>query len=488
MYPDGSPEITLELTSAQFRELGYKAIDLIADNLDRLQNRLEPARRAVPPELRERLLTQVLPQRGMDPRELIEFVERNILPYPRGNIHPRFFGWVNSPAAPISIIGELLATGMNSSVAGGDQASTYLEHAVLDWLKEIMGFPKEWGALLVSGGSMATLIGLAVMRSVKAQTGHMRGNGMQPESAPMIVYVSTEGHSCITKAVELLGIGHKYLRKIPIDSEFRMDLPRLEQQIKTDRRAGLHPVCVVANAGTVNTGAIDPLKRIADLCQQENLWFHIDAAYGGLGILAEQAKPWFTGIERADSLGIDPHKWMYIPVECGCAIVRDKQAMRDTFSVVPPYLRDDRPFPWLSEFGLQQTRGFRALKLWLAIKHIGLEGYRRLITRDINLAERLREKIQSRSDFELVGAGPLSITCFRYVPSESADLEALNRSILGIVQNKGDVYLTSTELNGEFVLRANIMNFRTTEPDLDFLLDTIAEAGQRVMAFGGEAS
>jgi glutamate/tyrosine decarboxylase-like PLP-dependent enzyme len=299
----------------------------------------------------------------------------------------------------------------------------------------------------------------------------------------MIVYASTEGHSCITKAVELLGIGHNYLRKIPVDSDFRMDVTRLEQQIKTDRRAGLRPVCVAASAGTVNTGAIDPLDRIADLCHQENLWFHIDAAYGGVGILAEQVKQWFAGMERADSLGVDPHKWMYIPVECGCVLVRDKQAMRDTFSLVPPYLRDDRPSPWFSEFGPQQTRGFRALKLWLAIKHIGLEGYRRLIARDINLAERLREKIKSRSDFELVAAGPLSTTCFRYVPSDSADLGPVNRSILEIVQNKGDVYLTSTELKGEFVLRANIMNFRTTEPDLDFLLDTIAQAGQRVLAF-----
>jgi glutamate/tyrosine decarboxylase-like PLP-dependent enzyme len=482
MVPDDSSEMTLELTPAQFRELGYKAIDLIADNLDRLQNRLEPARRAVPPELREQLLTQVLPQGGKDPRELIEFVGRDILPYPRGNIHPRFFAWVNSPAAPISIIGELLAAGMNSSTAGGDQASSYLEHAVLDWLKEIMGFPKDSGALLVSGGSMATLLGLAVMRHAKAQTGHMRGKGMQQESAPMIVYASTEGHSCITKAVELLGIGHNYLRKIPVDSDFRMDVARLEQQIKTDRRTGLHPVCVAASAGTVNTGAIDPLDRIADLCQQENLWFHIDAAYGGVGMLAEKTKRWFTGIERADSLGVDPHKWMYIPVECGCAIVRDKQAMRDTFSEVPPYLRDDRQSPWFSEFGPQQTRGFRALKLWLAIKHIGLEGYRRLITRDINLAESLRKKIKSRADFELVAAGPLSVTCFRYVTPDSADLGALNRSILEIVQNTGDVYLTSTELNGEFVLRANIMNFRTTEPDLDFLLDTIARVGQRVLA------
>lgn len=488
MHSDPSSEITLELTSVRFRELGYKAIDLIADNLDRLQNRLEPARRAVPPELREQLLSQVLPQHGTDPEELIGFVAENIMPYPLGHINPRFFAWVNSPAAPISIIGELLAAGMNSSAAGGDQASTYLEHAVLDWLKEIMGFPKDSGALLVSGGSMATLVGLAVMRHVKSQTGNLRGRGMQQENAPMIVYTSTEGHSCIDKAVELLGIGHNYLRKIPVDADFRMDVTRLEQQISVDRQDGLHPVCVVASAGTVNTGAIDPLDRIADLCQQEDLWFHVDGAYGGVGILAEQTKQLFMGIERADSLGIDPHKWMYVPVECGCAMVRDKQSMRDTFSVVPPYLRDDRQLPWFSEFGPQQTRGFRALKLWLALKHVGVEGYRRLITRDIRLTKMLREKMQSRSDFEVVTAGPLSITCFRYTPSGATDLEALNRSILGIVQNKGDVYLTSTQLKGEFVLRASIINFRTTEADLDFLLDTIAQAGQQVLASGAQTS
>jgi aromatic-L-amino-acid decarboxylase len=485
---DPSAEITLDLTPERFRQLGYKAIDLIADNLARLQNRLEPARRIVPPELREQLLTQPLPKDGRNPDDLIEFVAENILPYPLGHINPRFFAWVNSPAAPISVIGELLAAAMNSSAAGGDQASTYLEHAVVDWLKEIMGFPKDSGALLVSGGSMATIVGLAVMRHVKAKTGDMRGGGMQQEKAPMVVYVSTEGHSCVQKAVELLGFGHHCLHKIPVDADFRMDITRLAQQIMTDRRDGLYPVCVVANAGTVNTGAIDPLDRIADLCRQENLWFHIDGAYGGVGILAEQTQSWFTGIDRADSLGIDPHKWMYVPVECGCAMVRDKQAMRDTFSVVAPYLRDDRQLPWFSEFGPQQSRGFRALKLWLALKHVGVQGYRRLITRDIHLAKRLREKLRAHPDFELVAAGPLSITCFRYAPAGASHLEALNRSVLEIIQNQGDVYLTSTQLNGVFVLRACIINFRTEEADLDFLVDAVSKAGQQVLASGAQAS
>lgn len=475
-------EPTLELTPEQFRRLGYQAVDLIAANLERLQMRQEPARRAVPADLREQLLNQPLPQNGSDPAELLEFVGQHILPYPLGHINPRFFAWVNSPAAPISVLGELLTAGMNSSAAGGDQASTYLEHAVLNWLKEMVGFPEDSGGLLVSGGSMATLVGLAVMRHVKAQTGDMRGQGLHNENAPMVVYTSTEGHSCITKAVELLGIGHNYLRKIPVDADFRMDVGQLVRQIQADRQAGLHPVCVAASAGTVNTGAIDPLDRIAEVCRQEDLWFHIDGAYGGVGILAEQARHWFKGLEQADSLGIDSHKWMYIPVECGCALVRDKQAMRDTFSVVPPYLRDDRQLPWFSEFGPQQTRGFRALKLWLALKQIGLAGYRHLITRDVSLAEMLRQKIQARPDFELVATGPLSITCFRYAPAGSPDLNALNRAILEIVQKKGEVYLTSTELNGEFVLRACIVNFRTVEADLDFLLDCLAQAGRQVLA------
>ena len=480
MKSDTSSELNLEMTPEQFRLLGYKAVDIIAENMHRLQNRLEPARRSVPNELREQLLNQNLPQQGTDPEDLIKFVADNIMPYPLGHINPRFFAWVNSPAAPISIIGELLSAGMNSSVAGGDQAGTYIEHAVLDWLKEIMGFPKDSGALLVSGGSMATLLGLAVMRHVKSKKGGMRANGLQLQKDPIVVYTSTEGHSCVEKAIELLGLGHNYLHKIPVDADFRMDVNQLERQIRIDRQKGLHPVCVAASAGTVNTGAIDPLNRIADLCQKESLWFHIDGAYGGVGILAEQAGQLFRGIERADSLGIDPHKWMYIPVECGCAIIRDKKAMRDTFSLVPPYLRDDRQLPWFSEFGPQQTRGFRALKLWLAIKHIGVDGYRHLISRDIQMANLLRNKIKARGDFELITSGPLSITCFRYAPPGMDDLDAVNRSILDIVQKKGDVYLTSTQLNEKFVLRVNIINFRTAEADLDFLLEVIAKAGQDI--------
>jgi glutamate/tyrosine decarboxylase-like PLP-dependent enzyme len=298
----------------------------------------------------------------------------------------------------------------------------------------------------------------------------------------MVVYTSTQGHSCIQKAVEILGIGGDYLRKIPVDVRYRMDVEALKHQIAADRAAGLNPVCVAASAGTVNTGAIDPLNQLADLCAAEKLWFHVDGAYGGVGILAEQTAGLYEGIEHADSLAIDPHKWLYMPVECGCVLVKDAQAMRDAFSLIPPYLRDDAAMPWFSEFTIQQTRGFKALKLWLVMQQIGEPGYRQLISRDIALAKTLQAKIAAHADFELIAAGPLSVTCFRYAPPGLNDLNILNRRIAETIQREGRVFLTTTELNGKVALRACIVNFRTTEADLDILLDVLTEAGQRVLA------
>jgi aromatic-L-amino-acid/L-tryptophan decarboxylase len=468
----------LNLSPEEFRTLGYRAVDLVAEQLAAPPD--DPARRYVPPELRQQILEQPLPQEASDPEELLEAVARMVLPYPMGNASPRFFAWVNSPPAPIGILAEMLAAALNASVAGGDHAATYVEHATLNWLKALIGYPAESGAILTSGSSVANLIGLAAMRHVKTQ-GDMRAQGFYGEQAPMVIYTSTQGHSCIEKGVELLGFGHDYLHKIPVNADFQMDIDKLRAQIAMDRAAGLRPVCVAASAGTVNTGAIDPLDELADLCSVENLWFHIDGAYGAVGILAEQTAGLYKGMERAESIAIDPHKWLYMPVECGCALVRDKQVMRDTFSLVPSYLRDDKALPWFSEFGIQQTRGFKALKLWMTLQQIGEQGYRELISRDIGLARVLQQLILLREDFELVAAGPLSVTCFRYAPNGANDLNALNRQLLEIVQREGKVYLTSTELDGKFVLRACIINFRTQESDLRFLLETLAEAGQRVL-------
>jgi aromatic-L-amino-acid/L-tryptophan decarboxylase len=468
----------IDLSPEEFRQLGYRAVDLVAEQLAKLAD--APVRQPVPADLRERLMHQPTPETGLDPAQIIDLVADLVLPYPMGNVSPRFFAWVNSPSAPMAIIAELLAAAHNPSVAGGDHAATYIEHGVLNWIKSFFGFPDDSGAILTSGGSVANLIPLAVMRFVKA-SGNVRAQGFNGESTPMVVYTSTQGHSCIEKAVELLGIGSDYLRKISVDAEFRMNVDALKAQITADRAAGLHPVCVAASGGTVNTGAIDPLDAIADICEAEDLWLHVDGAYGGFGILAEQTAGLYAGIERADSLAVDPHKWLYMPVECGCAIVRDKQAMRDTFSLVPPYLRDDTSLPWFSEFGIQQSRGFKALKLWMTIQQVGEQGYRELISHDIAMARALQGRLRERADFELVAAGPLSVTCFRYAPAGVDDVTALNRQLLDIVQREGKAFLTSTELNGALVLRACIVNFRTQEGDLDVLLDTIAEAGQRVL-------
>ena len=392
-----------------------------------------------------------------------------------GNASPRFFAWVNSPPAPLGVIAELLAAGLDPSVAGGDHAGTYIEHGVLGWLKAVMQQPASAGAVLTSGGSVATLVGLGAMRHAKSG-GADRTHGMRADP-PMVVYTSTQGHSCIQKAVEILGIGSDYLRRIPVDADFRMDVAALARQIADDRRDGLHSAAVVATAGTVNTGAIDPIDAIADLCAAEDLWLHVDAAYGGVAILAEDTRPLFAGIDRVDSLGIDPHKWLYIPVECGCAIVRNASVMRDAYSLVPPYLRDDTALPWFSEFTIQQTRGFRALKLWMVLQQVGLEGYGRQIANDIALARSLRAKLAAHGDFEIVSTGPLSITCFRYAPAWTGDVDGFNRAVAERVQREGAAFLTTTELNGRPVLRACIVNFRTTEADLDTLIEAIVSAG-----------
>jgi glutamate/tyrosine decarboxylase-like PLP-dependent enzyme len=471
----------IDMTRDEFRRLGYRAIDLLADHLASLSS--SPCRSPVPADVQHALMRQRLPEDPSEPDALLDYVASTIFRYPMGNGSPRFFGWVNSPPAPAGVLAELLAAGLNPSVAGGDHAATYLEHAVLIWMREIVGVPSWRGGILTSGGSVANLIGLAVMRHVKS-AGDVRAHGLSVAGPALVVYTSTEGHSCIQKAVELLGIGYANLRRVPVTSQWRMDVPALTEQIVQDRAAGLMPACVAATVGTVNTGAIDPLFEIADVCKAHNLWFHVDAAYGGPAALLPELSALYRGIEKADSLAVDPHKWMYVPVECGCALVRDAAAMRDTFSLVPPYLRDETSLPWFSEFGIQQSRGFRALKLWFLLKQIGLNGYRLSIARDIRLAGTLRQRLHESPDFEIVASGPLSITCFRYCPEalvgNEAALNRLNRRLLDLVQTGGEVFLTGTELAGRFVLRACIVNFRTAEQDLDVLVGTIRLAGQRL--------
>lgn len=471
--------MSIDLSPEEFRRLGYRAVDLLAEHFAALPD--GPCRSPVPEAERRALIDQPVPIHGGRPDDLLDEIASTILRYPMGNSSPRFFAWVNSSAAPMAVLAELLAAGLNPSVAGGDHAATYVEHAALRWMRAIVRFPEDSGGILTSGGSVANLIGLAVMRHVKT-SGRVRAHGIGGEQPRLVVYTSSEGHSCIHKAIELLGIGHENLRRIPVDADWRMDVAALARQIDTDRAAGFLPACVAASAGTVNTGSIDPLDRIGDVCRREGLWLHVDGAYGGPAALVAEVARLYDGLERADSVAVDPHKWMYIPVECGCALVRDARAMRDTFSLVPPYLRDDTTLPWFSEFGIQQSRGFKALKLWMALRHAGLDGYRDAIAHDITMARALQQRLRGSADFDLVSAGPLSVTCFRYAPDHvrgrDAEIDRLNRHVLDAVQRDGHVYLTGTELQGRLVLRACIVNFRTRESDLDALIGAIREAGR----------
>lgn len=470
----------IDLSPDEFRRLGHQIIDLLADQLAGVRE--APVRRVLPDDVRDRLLHTKLTDTPVSADDLLKRVQDDVLPYPLGNQSPRFFGYVNSTPAPLGILADLLAAAHDSPAVNSDIAAYFVEVSLVRWLRMVFRFPSTAGGLLTSGGTVANLIGLAAMRHMMGQ-GNMRRLGMTAEPARMVLYTSTQGHSCIQKSAELLGFGDDYLRRIPVDAHYRMDVAALRQAVERDRANGLRPVAVAASAGTVNTGAIDPLDAIADVCADEALWLHVDGAYGGFGILSPEAAPHYKGIERADSLAIDPHKWLYAPVEAGCVLVRDSDLLRSTFSVSPSYLQHDSPYPWLSEFGIQQTRGFKALKVWLQLQQVGLQGYRDLISADITHARTLQEKIKARPEFELVASGPLSITCFRHLPpgvTDEAAIDAHNKALLKRMNASGKAFMTSTELKGRFVLRACIVNFRTTDADLDALLDAAAEAAKQV--------
>ena len=475
------------LSAEEFRRLGHQAVDVAAEYLATIGE--GPVYKQMKPEERSLLMDQPLPDQGTSPDDILLFLKRSIMAHPMGNGHPRFFGWVNSPPAVLPIITDLLAASMNPSCAGGDHAAIYLERCAVRWIMELVGYPTEGSmGLLVSGASMASLTALAAARHWAAQRDgwNVRKHGLQGQRPAFVLYVSQECHSCVRKAAELLGLGEESVRTISVDAEFRMNLPVLQSAIAKDRTAGLRPFCVVASAGTVSTGAIDPLDIVAKLCSSEELWLHIDGAYGAIGILDEEKRRNYRGLERADSLALDPHKWLSVPVECGCVLVRDEALLRDAFSLVPPYIRTEPGkgiggLPWYSEYGFQQTRGFRALKLWTALMHAGRSGLRNLIARHNQLASHLASLIEAAPDLELCAPVTLSIVCFRYVPAtgqwNEEQLATLNKQIMETVQSSGESFITNAVLRGRFVLRACILNYLTEEVDLMALIDIVRRTG-----------
>ncbi len=474
----------------RIKKFGDRVIAAVANHLTRLPER--PVFQPFPRALADRYLEfGPAPEFGDTEDHILDKFLSEIEPFPFGNGHPRFYGWVNSPPTVISIFAEMLAATMNPSCAGGNHAAIYVERQVINWFKHLLGFPLESVGLLVSGASMAALTALTVARHAKCGF-DVRAQGVQGAPATLLLYKSGEGHACHQKAAELLGIGIQNVRTIEHDLAWRMRPDALDKCIQGDLAKGHRPLCVIASAGTVNTGAIDPLDEIADVCAKHNLWLHVDGAYGAPAILSGQYAPALKALSRADSVALDPHKWLYIPVEAGLVLVRDAAMMRAAFSLVPPYLRTDgNPegvggLPWFSEFGFQQTRGFRALKVWMVLQYHGLSGYRASIERDIQLAEHLSELLRNADDFELAEPQSLSIVCFRFAPPRLRDaptaLDFLNQAVLETTQLGGQVFLSSTVLHNNFWLRACIVNPRATMQHMAALVDTVREAGMSLVS------
>lgn len=487
---DASPlQPRWEWPAEEIRRIGYRTVDMIADHLTGLPRR--PVFRPFPQDLATKYLDSSPPETGEDPDEILTAFAREIEPYPFGNGHPRFYGWVNSPPAVVAVFAEALAAAMNPSCAGGNHAAIYVEHAVVHWFKRIVGFPARSAGLLVSGGSMAALTSLAAARHARCEF-DVRARGLQENASRLRVYGSAEAHGCHQKAIELLGIGSDNLRTVPHDRALRMAPDALRSAIREDRQRGFKPMAVIASAGTVNTGAIDPLDEIADVCAEHGVWLHVDGAYGGPAILSGSYAAQLSALSRADSLALDPHKWLCIPVEAGLVLVRDAAKLRAAFSLVPPYLQTDGKaegvggLPWFSEYGIQQTRGFRALKVWMALRYHGLSGYREAIERNIMLAGFLASMLSADGDFEVFEPQSLSVVCFRYVPppldQDDARADEVNRAVLECVQLGGDAFVSSTTIDGRFWLRACIVNPRADEQDIQALVDVLANAGRSIVA------
>jgi aromatic-L-amino-acid/L-tryptophan decarboxylase len=478
------PEETLDPADwGELRRLGHRMVDDMMGYLEGVRER--PVWQSVPAEARA-ALEGPLPLEPTDPAQVYEEFQRNILPYPTGNIHPRFWGWVMGTGTPLAMLADMLASGMNSHLAGYDQSASLVERQVVRWLAELLRYPADASGLLVSGGSMANLIGLTVARNSRAGVGYdVRELGLQGSDAPRLVfYGSSETHSWARKGAELLGLGNRAFRRIPVSAAYEIDPGALRDAIAADRRAGLRPFCVIGNAGTVNTGATDDLQELARICREQDLWFHVDGAFGAFAAAAPSLREIVSGMEQADSMAVDLHKWGYLPFEVGCALLRDEATHRAAFATASSYLEatprgivaGGLPF---AELGVQLSRGFRALKIWMSFKAHGARMLGRLVEQNVSQARHLCDLIEASPELELLAPVPLNVVCFRFVApgADDASLNRINQEILIRLQESGVAVPSSTLLNGRFALRVAITNHRSRREDFDLLVDGVLAAG-----------
>jgi aromatic-L-amino-acid/L-tryptophan decarboxylase len=443
-----------------------------------------PVWRQMPAEVRARFLAP-LPRRPEPLADIYRTISDTVMRYPMGNIHPRFWSWYMGASNFTGALGEFLAAIQGSNLGGGDHAAALMDRQVVDWCKEMIGFPAAASGTLVSGGSMANIIGLTVARNEKAGV-DIREHGIGALRKPLRFYGSDQIHGCHRKAMEALGLGNRALRRIATDGGLRIDIGALRSAIAEDRAAGFQPACVIASAGTVNTGAIDDLPALGALAAQEDLWLHVDGCIGALLAIAPENAYRVAGIESAHSVALDPHKWLHAPFEAGCALVRDAAAHRQAFSVTHEYLettsRGLASAPWLHEYGLQTSRGFKALKIWMSLKQHGIDKFGRLIDQNIAQARYLTELIEAEPVLELVAPTTINIVCFRYRPHgfDRAALKSINSEIMLRLQEEGIAALSDTTVHGEHCLRAAISNHRTRRDDLELLVKEVVRLGDGI--------
>jgi glutamate/tyrosine decarboxylase-like PLP-dependent enzyme len=461
----------LDPSADELRNWGNSAMQVMIDYLGDLRDRKVYGRMSSR-EIRDQL-DSALPKKGIDFDDLLKIFRDTIIPFSRQNAHPRMFGYVQSPGIPIGAFADLLASTLNANLTvwRSAPAPVELERLTIDWIRQILGFNANAGGLFVSGGSMANLAAIAAARQSKDHSpGRLR------------MYASSETHFSVAKAAALLGIGRKNVRQIAVDERFKLRTDDLVAKITADLKAGYVPFCVVTNAGTVNTGAIDPLADIREIANRFQLWMHVDGSYGAFAVLAESAKKLFAGLEQADSIALDPHKWLYLPVDVGCVIYRAPEIARAAFSHEAEYTRiigeqADEAFAFW-DYGPELSRRFRALKVWMLLKGVGLDSLGKAIENNLACARHLESLVRKSDDFEMAAPVELSIFCFRHVPEQlrgesSQAIDNFNERLLIALQRDGSSYLSNTTLGGRFALRGCVLNFRTTSRDMEILLDDL---------------
>jgi len=464
------------------KELAYKMVD---DAIDYLKNvKDSPVWQQMPDHVKDSFKTS-LPKDPSNLNEVYQKFVENGYPYPMGNIHPRFWMWYMGSSNFTGAMGDFMAAIIGSNIGGGNHSAARIDDQVVDWCREMVGFPETASGTLVSGGSMANIIALTVARNIMADV-DVRKKGVSAIKKSLRYYSSDQVHGCHQKGLEILGLGSETLVKIKSNNNFEVDIDALKEAIKNDKEAGFKPACIIANAGTVNTGSIDDIVAISEICKNENIWLHIDGCIGALINIAPKSKYLVSGIELADSVALDPHKWLHAPFEVGCTIIKNKQDHFSTFSTSAEYLDEAKKgiaaAKFLHNYSMQISRGFKALKVWMSIQEHGINKFGRLIDQNIEQAFYLTELIEKNNQLELIAPTKINIVCFRFLANEKTneELKEINMEIMLQLQEAGIAAISDTTVHDKHCLRVAICNYRTIKSDLDLLIQKVVSFGENI--------